>query len=167
MNVKKVELKTPLFFMKTDAEQKKKAEQQAQQRATTNKANWIMPCYGKIVGAYGEPRPTHIHDGIDIAVPIGTPIKAIADGVVCAVGKADGYGYWVAIDHGMINGKRVTSEYGHISRWNVSLYQRVKQGNTIAYSGNTGHSKGPHLHVTLRHGDFQGRAVNPWDYISR
>ena len=123
------------YKKKYDAEQKKKAEQQAQQkaqqRATTNKANWIMPCYGKIVGAYGEPRPTHIHDGIDIAVPIGTPIKAVADGKVVETRNADGYGKFVVIEH-KINGQTMTSEYGHILKWVVSKGQFVKQGQIVA-----------------------------------
>ena len=150
--------------MKTDAEQKKKEEQQAQQKATTNKANWIMPCYWKIVGAYGEPRPTHIHDGIDIAVPIGTPIKAVADGKVVEARNADGYGKFVVIEH-KINGQTMTSEYGHILKWVVSKGQFVKQGQIVAYSGNEGSSDGPHCHLTIRIGSYRGRAVNPWDYI--
>ena len=57
-----------------------------------NPQRWIKPCNGSIVGIYGEPRRTHTHNGIDIAVSIGTPIKAIADGTVIRNGKADGYG---------------------------------------------------------------------------
>lgn len=126
---------------------------------------WIMPCEGKIVGYYGEVRPTHVHNGIDIAVPIGTPVKAIADGTVYAVGPAKGYGYWVVINHGKLNGTIVTSEYGHLASWNVKPGQRVKQGEIIAKSGNTGHSRGPHLHITIREGTYQGQAVSPDKYI--
>ena len=125
-----------------------------------------MPCEGPIVGYYGESRATHTHNGIDVAVPVGTPVKAIADGKVCAVGPAKGYGYWVAIDHEIVNGRQVTSEYGHISKWCVQDKQRVKQGQIIAYSGNTGHSEGPHLHLTIREGAFQGNAVDPWLYLN-
>lgn len=129
--------------------------------------NWIMPCNGSITGKYGEKRSDHVHNGIDIAVPVGTPIKAIASGKICAVGRASGYGYWVAINHGIVNGIQVTSEYGHISRWCVSNGQSVNQGQIIAYSGNTGRSSGPHLHLTVRQGAFQGRAVNPFSYIKK
>ena len=131
---------------------------------------WIMPCNGPIVGEYGEPRETHVHNGIDIAVPVGTPIKAIADGTVVVVGPTVGYGYWVGINHGLVNGIKISSEYGHISRWIVNYGQKVKQGQIIAYSGNTGYSKGPHLHLTIRQGNpgkGGGIAVNPWDYIDR
>ena len=126
---------------------------------------WIKPCNGPIVGKYGEPRSTHTHNGIDIAVPVGTPIKAVTDGTVIRNGKADGYGNWVVIDHGNINGVRVTSEYGHLSSWSVKIGQKVKKGEEIAKSGNTGYSQGPHLHITIRNGVFQGRAVDPAIYI--
>ena len=126
---------------------------------------WIKPCNGPIVGKYGEPRSTHTHNGIDIAVPVGTSIKAVADGTVIRNGKADGYGNWVVIDHGNINGVRVTSEYGHLSSWSVKIGQKVKKGEEIAKSGNTGYSQGPHLHITIRNGVFQGRAVDPAIYI--
>ena len=71
-----------------------------------------------------------------------------------AAGPARGYGNWVAIDHGIINGIKATSEYGHISSWNVSYGQTVKQGQIIAKSGNAGTSSGPHLHITIREGNF-------------
>lgn len=154
------------------------AEKQKEQQKSTSSDNstehdlesphkgWIMPCDGPIVGTYGEQRSTHIHNGIDIAVPVGTPIRAIADGKICAVGRAKGYGYWVAINHGTINGQIVTSEYGHISSWNVKIGQTVKQGQIIALSGNTGSSQGPHLHLTIREGVFQGTAVDPSKYIN-
>ena len=130
--------------------------------------NWIMPCIGPIVGYYGEPRATHTHNGIDIAVPVGTPVKAIADGTVVVTGTSDGYGYWVGINHGSVNGIQVSSEYGHLSKWIVHNKQQVKQGQIIAYSGNAGHSEGPHLHLTIRHGNpgkGGGIAVNPLNYI--
>lgn len=127
---------------------------------------WIMPCEGKIVGRYEEQRSDHVHKGIDIAVPIGTQVKAIADGKIIRTGSASGYGYWVVIDHGKVNGKIVTSEYGHISSWSVSIGQKVTQGQTIAKSGNTGKSQGPHVHLTIREGAFRGEAVPPSKYIS-
>lgn len=131
---------------------------------------WIMPCQGRISSGYGKRKPpvpgaSAWHNGWDIEVPIGTPIKAVADGKVIATGAAKGYGYWVAIDHGIINGVQVTSEYGHISSWNVRYGQIIKQGDIIAKSGNAGYSSGPHLHITIREGHFQGTAVAPSKYI--
>ena len=133
--------------------------------AESKKDQWIMPCEGKIVGEYGEPRSTHTHNGIDIAVPIGTPIKAIADGKVIHNGPATGYGIWVVLEHSLSDGTIVTSEYGHLSSFNVNIGQYVKQGQEIAKSGNTGYSQGPHLHITIRIGRYRGKAVNPWNYI--
>ena len=131
---------------------------------------WIMPCNGRISSRYGKRKPpvpgaSEWHNGWDIEVPIGTPVKAIADGKVIATGAATGYGYWVAIDHGIINGVQVTSEYGHILSWNVKYGQIIKQGDIIAKLGNAGSSSGPHLHITIREGTFQGKAVDPSKYI--
>ena len=129
--------------------------------------SWIMPCNGPIVGGYGEPRSTHVHNGIDIAVPVGTPIKAVADGTVYYAGANDpkGYGQYVIITH-KVEGEFVTSEYGHLSSWNVNAGQQIEQGQIIAKSGNTGHSHGPHLHLTIREGIYKGTAVNPNKYIN-
>lgn len=79
-------------------------------------------------------------------------------------GKADGYGKMVVIIH-HIDGKIVTSEYGHISSWNVSSGQQIKQGQVVAKSGNEGVSSGPHLHLTIRKGPYRGTAVDPREYI--
>ena len=127
---------------------------------------WIMPCEGRIVGEYGEIRPTHVHNGIDIAVPVGIPVKAVADGVVYYAGNNDPYGYgnYVIITHS-INGEIFTSEYGHLSSWNVKLGQQIKKGQILGKSGNTGHSQGPHVHLTIRKGKYKGTPVNPNQYI--
>ena len=82
------------------------------------------------------------HNGIDIAIPEGTPVNAVAPGVVVYSGQRSGYGYTVLIEHdnGMI------TLYGHNSRLLVAQGQFVDDGTTIALSGNTGRSTGPHLH---------------------
>jgi len=82
------------------------------------------------------------HNGIDIAIPEGTPVKAVGPGVVVYSGLRPGYGYTVLIEHdnGMI------TIYGHNSRLLVSQGQPVDAETTIALSGNTGRSTGPHLH---------------------
>lgn len=147
-----------------------KGEEKTPIGATTVTPKWIWPCKGPITSEYHEQRSGYKHNGIDISVPSGTPIKAIANGTVVVVGPADGYGRWVGIDHGIVNGTRVSSEYGHLSRECVARGTKVKQGDIIAYSGNTGRSSGPHLHLTIRHGSpgrEGGKAVSPWLYISR
>ena len=135
---------------------------------------WIMPCNGKIISPYGWRESTKSnHTGIDIYVPVGTPIRAIADGkVIVAHGNITGYGNAVYIDHGMINGKRVISEYGHLSKFNIGENKFVRKGTIIAYSGGnpgapgSGRSQGPHLHLTIRE-IFNGKKypVNPNKYI--
>ena len=161
--------KLKVAFDSTRIDNNEKFESEVQKNENQNQ-KWIMPANGKIVGEYGEPRATHTHNGIDIAVPIGTPVKAIADGKVVVVGPSEGYGYWVGINHGVVNGVEVSSEYGHLSKWVVKNGQKVKQGQIIGYSGNTGYSFGPHLHLTIRHGNpgkGGGKAVSPWNYIIR
>ena len=82
------------------------------------------------------------HNGIDIAIPEGTPIMPVAPGVVVFSGQRPGYGYTVLVEHnnGMI------SLYGHNSRLEAIQGQAVDQQTVIALSGNTGRSTGPHLH---------------------
>jgi murein DD-endopeptidase MepM/ murein hydrolase activator NlpD len=82
------------------------------------------------------------HNGIDIAIPEGTPVTPAAPGVVVYSGLRPGYGYTVLVEHanGMI------SLYGHNSRLEAIQGQSVDRNTVIALSGNTGRSTGPHLH---------------------
>ena len=88
------------------------------------------------------------HPGVDIAAPIGTPIKAALSGVVLATGNTDlvrgcySYGKWVMILHS--NG--INTLYAHLSTIDVSKGQAVSTGQTIGLSGMTGYATGPHLH---------------------
>jgi murein DD-endopeptidase MepM/ murein hydrolase activator NlpD len=97
-----------------------------------------------------------MHEGIDFGAPIGTPILAAGDGVVARASVMGGYGNVVDIDH---DGTWST-RYGHISRFAPGLRpgDRVKQGDVIAFVGNTGRSTGPHLHYEVRR---NGQAINP------
>ena len=95
---------------------------------------------------YGRP----FHNGTDFGVPVGTPVGSVAAGTVRATGNTDAfsgcysYGKWVLVDHN--NG--LSTLYAHLSRIASSPGQRVAQGERIAYSGNTGYSTGPHLHLS-------------------
>lgn len=108
-----------------------------------------------------------MHYGIDIATPVGTPLYAIADGVVVAAGPARGYGNWIVIQH-----LDFVSIYGHLYADGilVSVGQRVSKGQLIGKSGNAGRSTGPHLHFGIALGSFpqaiqQKRYVNPLLYV--
>ncbi|MFA6552059.1 MAG: peptidoglycan DD-metalloendopeptidase family protein [Candidatus Paceibacterota bacterium] len=91
------------------------------------------------------------HNGVDFGVPIGTPIKAVMRGKVRGAGDTDpvcpgaSYGKWVLIDHP--NG--LSSIYAHLSLIKVSAGQEVQTGEVVAYSGKTGYSTGPHLHLSV------------------
>lgn len=89
------------------------------------------------------------HKGVDFAAPIGTPVKVTSDGVVSYVGRQNGYGNVVMINH---QGGRYTTVYGHLSRYAKGLYrgQRVTQGDVVAYVGMTGITSGPHLHYEFK-----------------
>lgn len=91
------------------------------------------------------------HNGVDFRAAPGTNVKSAADGVVKGVGNTDltcpnaSYGNWVLIEHP--NG--LSTLYGHLSAVRVSPGERVARGQSIAYSGNTGYSTAPHLHMTV------------------
>jgi murein DD-endopeptidase MepM/ murein hydrolase activator NlpD len=97
-----------------------------------------------------------MHEGIDIAIPQGTPVYAASEGVVAGARPNGGYGNWVRIDHG----DGVATVYGHLSRFapRIKPGTRVARGELIAFSGNTGRSTGPHLHFEVL---TDGKPVDP------
>lgn len=95
-----------------------------------------------------------MHEGIDFAAEVGTPIVASAGGVVTAASFHRQYGNRVEIDHG----HGFSSRYAHMSRLDVKQGMIVKRGQQIGLSGNTGRTTGPHLHFEVR---FKGVAQNP------
>jgi hypothetical protein len=94
------------------------------------------------------------HDGIDFAVPIGTPVMAIASGRIIYQGWLAGYGNAVVIDHG----SGYSSLYGHLNGFLGRPGGYVPMGAAIATSGNTGKSTGAHLHLNVRAGG-DGRSI--------
>lgn len=82
------------------------------------------------------------HRGIDIAVPVGTPVRATRKGQIVFAGPRSGYGSTVIVEH--TNGDRTL--YGHNSLVRVQPGDYVESGTVIAFSGNTGRSTGPHVH---------------------
>lgn len=94
------------------------------------------------------------HRGVDFAMPTGTRILATGDGIVTRVKSHPFAGKYIEIQHGV----QYTTRYLHLSRISVKRGQRIKRGELIALSGNTGRSTGPHLHYELH---IKNRAVDP------
>jgi murein DD-endopeptidase MepM/ murein hydrolase activator NlpD len=110
----------------------------------------VLPVRGIVTSNYGwrhDPidGTTRHHNGVDIAVPTGTKVKAIAAGRVIESRTHGGYGNLVTIEHA--DGS--VSMYGHNSRLEVACGEQVEAGQTVALSGSTGRSTGPHLHFEL------------------
>ena len=124
----------------------------------------IWPLYGLITSAFGwRSNPfggssSEVHDGVDIAAPYGTAIRATADGTVVQVGWNGTYGISVTLYHR--NG--IETLYGHMSRMAVSAGQTVKKGQVIGYEGLTGRTTGPHCHYQVM---INGTPVNPMTYL--
>ena len=97
------------------------------------------------------------HDGMDFSCDIGTPVYATADGVIKKAKWESGYGYTVLIDHGY----GYETRYAHLKSFKVRPGQKVVRGETIALSGNSGRSSGPHVHYEVLQ---RGRPVNPAHY---
>ncbi|QGU08569.1 Murein hydrolase activator NlpD precursor [Corynebacterium occultum] len=104
----------------------------------------VKPAQGTFTSGFG-PRWGSMHNGIDIANAIGTPIQAVMAGTVIDSGPASGYGQWIRIRHedGSI------SVYGHMSSLYVGVGQWVSAGQTIAGMGSEGFSTGSHLHFEI------------------
>ncbi len=115
------------------------------------------PVRGRVSSPFGA-RWGKMHNGLDIAVPTGTPVKASADGRVTFAGWNGGYGILVIIDHG----NNIETRYAHNSRLNVKVGQTVSRGDVVAYSGNTGNSTGPHVHFEIRQ---RNNPLNPQTYL--
>ena len=112
---------------------------------------------GRISSPFGY-RGREFHTGVDFATSVGTTVKASDGGKVAFAGWSGDYGYVVFVDHG--NG--VQTRYAHLSRISVSVGQKVAKGETIAKTGNTGRSTGPHIHFEIR---INGNPKNPLNYI--
>ena len=125
---------------------------------TGSPGTWRRPIVGPITSGFGQ-RGGNLHAGIDFGAPIGTPVYAASSGSVIAAGAASGFGQWVKLR----NVGNITTVYGHISRWTVTVGQVVQAGQLIAYSGNEGRSTGPHLHFEVRVDD---NAVDPITFYS-
>lgn len=139
----------------------KNAMIQRNQRMASTPSIW--PVAGRITSDFGYRRSPfgyrkEFHDGLDIAAPYGTSIRAAADGMVVFVGYKSGYGNMVTISHGY----GFETSYGHTSKVLVKKGQKVKKGQIIAQVGNTGRSTGPHVHYMV---SVNGELKNPANFL--
>lgn len=123
-----------------------------------------MPVSGGYISSYFGRRVDPInghrsyHSGLDIAVPRGTEVHAVAEGIVTYAGVRSGYGNVVEIDHG----DGYMTRYAHNSKLLVQPGEHVHVGDDIAKAGSTGHSTGPHVHFEVW---YKGHVVNPMAYV--
>ncbi|MFC3850649.1 M23 family metallopeptidase [Corynebacterium hansenii] len=117
----------------------------------------FRPADGTKTSGYG-PRWGTMHNGIDIANSVGTPIHAVMAGTVIDSGPASGYGNWIRIRH---NDGSV-SVYGHMETLAVTVGEAVSAGQYIAGMGNRGHSTGSHLHFEIHPDGSTPVDPEPW-----
>ncbi len=117
----------------------------------------IQMIVGRVTSGFGGRWGT-VHQGLDIAAPIGTPIHVPEAGTVISSGPASGFGLWVRVQHA----DGTITVYGHINRSFVKVGQKVNEGDVIAETGNRGQSTGPHLHIGVMQ---NGRYVNPQPWL--
>jgi murein DD-endopeptidase MepM/ murein hydrolase activator NlpD len=124
-------------------------------RLRSNTHAWRWPADEvTVTSVFGERGKGH-HDGIDLRAAVGTPVRAASDGKIIYSGsKIGGYGKMIVIRHA----GKLSSVYAHNSKLLVKAGQKVRRGQLIAYSGNTGRSSGPHIHFEIREGVT---AINP------
>lgn len=125
----------------------------------------IRPVNGILLSGYGmRMHPVfkykRMHDGVDFRADIGTDLYATGDGVVKFAGRNGNYGNLLTIDHGF----GLETRYAHLSGFadGVRVGSKVKRGQIVAYSGNTGLTNGPHLHYEVH---LNGQSVDPLNYL--
>lgn len=120
------------------------------------KKGWMSSNYGYRIDPFTGKKA--FHSGIDFAGKEGSPVVAVADGIVTWVGKRDGYGGLVEVDHG--NG--YVTRYAHNEEIEVHQGERVRKGQVLSLMGSTGRSTGPHVHFEVLR---DGRKVNPYSFV--
>ncbi len=123
-----------------------------------NSCGYVHPFSGKVTSKFG-PRKKRFHYGIDIDLETGDAVNVAFDGKVRIAKKSKSYGNVIVIRHS--NG--LETYYAHLSKINVTVDQEVFAGDIIGLGGNTGKSRGSHLHFEIR---YLGQPINPTEIIS-
>jgi murein DD-endopeptidase MepM/ murein hydrolase activator NlpD len=130
-----------------------------QRRAVQARARaWVLPvAHYPLTSGFGR-RWGRLHAGNDFAAPIGSRLVAMSSGTVTFAGAQSGYGNKVEIRYW----DRTVSWYGHMDRVTARVGQKVAPGTLVGYSGNTGHSTGPHLHLEIHPRGRGAVDPKPW-----
>jgi lipoprotein NlpD len=115
------------------------------------------PLRGVLYARFGK-KGREPHDGIDLAVPVGTPVKTAQEGDVLYAGEQRGYGLIVIVQHS----ERLITLYAHNRDLRVKSGQKVRRGQVIATVGESGKTSGPQLHFEVR---VDGKPADPLDYL--
>lgn len=123
----------------------------------------IWPVKGWLTAGFGQRRSPftgqrQMHEGVDIANTVGTPVIAPADGIVTYTGPLGGFGDVVSVDHG----HKISTFYAHLQQHKVSQGQRVRRGDVIGSVGTSGRVTGPHLHYEIQVNEV---SVDPTKYV--
>jgi murein DD-endopeptidase MepM/ murein hydrolase activator NlpD len=133
----------------------------AVQAGRTVLGTWVRPSEGEMSSCFCL-RWGEMHEGIDLAGSLGSPILAVGDGVVVEAGPSEGFGHWIVIRHS--DGD--VSIYGHMYSVLVSVGQVVHAGQHIADIGADGEATGPHLHFGVRQGGMTGPYIDPVPWLT-
>ncbi len=161
-------MKRDLSYLQNEAAQQEVSFQELASAVKTKQSMWastpsVWPVRGWLTSGFGNrvspfTGGVMLHNGIDIATRMETPIMAPAAGIVSYAGYDNGLGKMLKINHGY----GIQTVYGHLSKLNTQAGHRVKRGEVIAYVGSTGLSTGPHLHYEVV---VNNVPVNPMKYI--
>lgn len=146
-----------------------KENQRVEDRTSGSEDVFIMPAKGDLTSGYG-PRWGKLHAGIDIAEESAeTEVVAAASGTIIRSYYSATYGNCVLITH-KIGDKTLTTLYAHLEKSTVATGQPVKKGELLGYMGNTGDSRGKHLHFEIHEGQWnyeKSNSVDPLQYVKK
>lgn len=138
---------------------KKKKKEVSSSKPSSSSSLYIWPVNGKFTSGFGK-RGGKLHDGIDVSAPRGTEVIASRTGKVIHAGRLSGYGNLVVLKHD----ENYFTAYAHLTKIFVKKGAFVKQGKKVGTVGNTGKSRGPHLHFEIR---YKTKPIDPLKFLPK